>query len=70
MKNNESKALTVGTIFPFISALLKSISQVILIENAVTGFIILIAITIDSYFLGTMTLLSAFIGTIIEKSEV
>ena len=69
MKNNESKALTltVGTIFPFISALLKSISQVILIENAVTGFIILIAITIDSYFLGTMTLLSAFIGTLSEK---
>ena len=69
MKNNESKALTltVGTIFSFISASLKSISQVILIENAVTGFIILIAITIDSYFLGTMTLLSAFIGTLIGK---
>lgn len=53
--------------FSFISASLKSISQVILIENAVTGFIILIAITIDSYFLGTMTLLSAFIGTLIGK---
>ncbi|MBU8880629.1 urea transporter [Bacillus sp. FJAT-29790] len=67
MKNNKSKSLMVGMIFPFMSALFKSISQVILIENAVTGFIILIAITIDSYFVGTMTLLSALIGTLTGK---
>ncbi|MEC1525977.1 urea transporter [Neobacillus niacini] len=46
---------------------LKGISQVILIENAFSGFIILIAITIASYSLGVITLLSSLIGTLIGK---
>ena len=46
---------------------LKGISQVILIENAITGFIILLAISISSISLGIITLLSAFIGTLIGK---
>lgn len=46
---------------------LKGISQVILIENAITGFIILIAVMIASIPLGIITLLSAIIGTLIGK---
>ncbi|AZU62894.1 urea transporter [Neobacillus mesonae] len=46
---------------------LKGISQVILIENAVSGFIILAAITIASYSLGIITLLSSIVGTLIGK---
>lgn len=46
---------------------LKGISQVILIENAITGFIILLAISISSISLGIITLLSAVIGTLIGK---
>lgn len=46
---------------------LKGVSQVILIENAVSGFIILIAIAITSYSLGIIAFLSAIIGTIIGK---
>lgn len=46
-----------------ISVSLKGISQVILIENPVSGLIILIAITIANYRLGIMALLSALIGT-------
>ena len=54
----------------FIAASLKGISQVILIENAITGLLILIAITIDSYYLGIIALLSAIIGTLVENLEV
>ena len=54
-------------IFTFITASLKGISQVILIENAITGLLILIAITIDSYYLGIIALLSAIIGTLVGK---
>ncbi|WP_066384111.1 urea transporter [Neobacillus mesonae] len=46
---------------------LKGISQVILIENTVSGFIILAAITIASYSLGIITLLSSIVGTLIGK---
>ncbi|GHI01529.1 urea transporter [Neobacillus kokaensis] len=46
---------------------LKGISQVILIENAVSGFIILAAITIASFSLGVVTLFSSIIGTLIGK---
>ena len=51
----------------FIAASLKGISQVILIENAITGLLILIAITIESYYLGIIALLSAIIGTLVGK---
>ncbi|HZG71646.1 MAG TPA: urea transporter, partial [Chondromyces sp.] len=53
--------------FPLITASLKGISQVILIENVMTGFLILIAITIFSYYLGIIALLSAIIGTLVGK---
>ena len=46
---------------------LKGISQVIFIENAISGFIILMAITIASYSLGAITLLSSLVGTLIGK---
>jgi len=51
----------------FISASFKGISQVLFIENVVTGFIILLAITSTSYLLGIVALLSAFIGTTIGE---
>lgn len=50
-----------------ITSSLKGISQVILIENAVTGLIILAAITISSYSLGIIAFFSAIIGTLIGK---
>ena len=50
-----------------ILASLKGISQVIFIENVVSGVLILIAITIASYELGIITLCSSFIGTVIGK---
>lgn len=57
-----------GNFFPFISASLKGISQVILIENTFTGLVILVAITISSYYLGIIALLSAMIGTLVGKA--
>lgn len=48
-------------------AALKGISQVIFIENAISGFIILMAITIASYELGIIALLSSLFGTLIGK---
>lgn len=51
----------------FIVISLKGISQVILIENAISGFIILAAITVASYQLGIITLVSSLIGTLIGK---
>lgn len=53
-------------IFWIVSSL-KGISQVFLIENAVTGFIILVAITTSSFVLGVMAFASSFVGTIIGK---
>src|SRR3954468_4932992 len=67
MKKNKPNSLSEGEFFPFISASLKGISQVILIENAITGLLILIAITIESYYLGIIALLSAIIGTLVGK---
>ncbi|WP_211267817.1 urea transporter [Paenibacillus antarcticus] len=45
------------------SATLKGISQVILIDNPITGLIILVAIMISDISLGIVALLSAMIGT-------
>lgn len=53
------------TSISFIATSLKGISQVILIENVVTGLIILIAITISSLLLGVIALLSAMLGTLV-----
>jgi urea transporter len=67
MKRNKPNSLSGRAFFPLISACLKGISQVILIENAITGLLILIAITISSYYLGIIALLSAIIGTLVGK---
>src|SRR4051794_10900347 len=67
MKKDKPNSLIKGTVFPLITASLKSISQVILIENAITGLIILMAITFSSYYLGIICLLSAIIGTLAGK---
>jgi len=54
--------------FPsIILASLKGVSQVIFIENAVSGVLILIAITLSSYELGIIAFLSSIIGTLIGK---
>lgn len=50
-----------------ISSSLKGISQVILIENAITGFIIWAAITVSSFGLGIIILASSLIGTLIAQ---
>ncbi|UQZ86279.1 Urea transporter [Paenibacillus konkukensis] len=52
-----------------ITSSFKGISQVILIENAITGFIIWAAITISSLGLGLITLASSLIGTWIAKAS-
>ena len=59
--------LSKGEFTSVILASLKGISQVIFIENAISGFIILIAITISSYKLGIIAFLSSIIGTLIGK---
>lgn len=55
------------TLIWLITSSLKGISQVILIENVVTGFIIFVAIMISSLSLGFVTFFSAMIGTLIGK---
>lgn len=54
-------------LYELISASLKGFSQVILVENAVSGFLILIGITLHSPSLGVMAFLSALVGTITAK---
>ncbi|MFC7393990.1 urea transporter [Scopulibacillus cellulosilyticus] len=65
MQNSKQSSFTNGAFFSLISASLKGISQVILIENALTGLIILIAIAIASLPIGIITIASALIGTLI-----
>ncbi|WP_158582958.1 urea transporter [Ureibacillus yapensis] len=48
-------------------ASLRGISQVLFIENAVSGVVILIAIMVSSWSLGVIALLSSIIGTLIGK---
>lgn len=67
METDKRTSFMDGKFLTFITTSLKGISQVILIENAITGFLILIAITIESYYLGIITLLSAIIGTLVGK---
>ena len=59
MSKNASPSLSKGAFSSLISASLKGISQVIFIENVVSGIIILIAISISSWYLGLMALLSS-----------
>ena len=67
MRKNKHHLLSEGVFSRLITASLKGISQVILIENVMTGFLTLIAITIFSYYLGIIALLSAIIGTLVGK---
>lgn len=67
MQKTNRNSLNGRIFFSLMSASFKGISQVILIENAITGLIILIAITISSYLLGVITLLSTIIGTLVGK---
>jgi urea transporter len=67
MKTDKLKLVNSGWAFSLLTASLKGISQVILIENAITGLLILIAITIESYYLGLIALLSAIIGTLVGR---
>ncbi|MFE4814671.1 urea transporter [Peribacillus simplex] len=67
MQKDKRTSLTDGMFLSLMKSSLKGISQVILIENAVTGFIILMAITIYSYPLGIIALSSSIIGTLIGK---
>lgn len=64
---NKHHLLSEAVFSRLITASLKGISQVILIENVMTGFLTLIAITIFSYYLGIIALLSAIIGTLAGK---
>ncbi|WHT49156.1 urea transporter [Sporosarcina thermotolerans] len=57
----------VGKRFPLLLATMKGISQVILIENWVTGLFILTAIMITSLQLGLMAFLSAAVGTLFGR---
>jgi urea transporter len=50
-----------------ILASLKGVSQVIFIENAFSGVLILIAITLTTYELGVIAFLSSVVGTLIGK---
>ncbi|MEK4427183.1 urea transporter [Solibacillus sp. FSL K6-1523] len=63
MKNNSF----INRAFHFMKVSLKGISQVILIENSITGAIILLAIMISSFSLGVIAILSAMIGTLLGK---
>lgn len=65
MEKSQIKVLEKISFYDFISTVLKGISQVILIENAISGLLILIAISIGDYRLGIMALLSAIIGTLV-----
>src|SRR5699024_6214327 len=49
----------------FMSASMKGISQIVLMENVISGIVILLAITVASYTLGIVSLLSVIIGTLI-----
>ncbi|MFJ5715309.1 urea transporter [Neobacillus sp. NPDC093127] len=67
LHNRVSRFISRETINWVISTSLKGVSQVILIENAATGFIILIAIMVSSLPMGIIALLSSITGTLIGK---
>ena len=67
METDKRTSFMDGKFMTIITVSLKGISQVILIENAITGLLILVAITIESYYLGIIALLSAIIGTLVGK---
>ena len=54
----------INKFYLLISSSLKGFSQVILVDNAFSGLLILIGIALHSPFLGLMALLSSLVGTI------
>ncbi|MGX9134231.1 urea transporter [Rummeliibacillus sp. JY-2-4R] len=67
METDKQHSLRNGPIFSFITATLTGISQVILIENVITGLLILIAIAISSIYLGLIALFSSIMGVFVGK---
>ncbi|CAM3259819.1 urea transporter [Filibacter tadaridae] len=67
MDKNKRNSFGESTLISLLVTSLKGISQVMLIENAITGFVILLAITISSYSLGIIALASAVLGTVVGK---
>ncbi|WP_233193476.1 urea transporter [Sporosarcina sp. P3] len=69
-KNRANQSMLVmkeGSFTAFLKESLKGISQIIYIENTITGLLILLAITVSSFSLGIIALLSAMIGTLVAK---
>ena len=64
---SEDAPISKGGFTTIILGSLKGISQVIFIENVISGVLILIAITIASYELGIISFCSSLIGTVIGK---
>lgn len=56
-----------GPLAAFCIASLKGISQVLLLENALTGLVILIALAIANLPLGVIALVSALLGTWVAR---
>lgn len=67
MKNNKDKIGQEMTLYSLIAASLKGISQVIFVESVISGFIILVAITIADYTVGLIAIISSIIGTLIGR---
>ncbi len=65
IQDHEANLFRKGDVYQFIIASVKGISQIVLIENVITGLIILAAITVASFFLGMITFLSVVIGTLV-----
>ena len=61
----DSRKVLKLNIFFIAIATLKGISQVILVENWITGIIVLIAMSLTSYELVAITVLSALVGTMV-----
>ena len=61
------KHLSARDVLAIFSTSLKGISQVLLIENAITGLIVLIAISLYSVPLSIIAFISSFIGTVTAK---
>ncbi|PIC77560.1 urea transporter [Sporosarcina sp. P19] len=65
--NQTKHMIKEGSFTTFLKASLKGISQIIYIENTITGLLILLAISVSSFSLGIIALLSAMIGTLVAK---
>ncbi|PIC99569.1 MULTISPECIES: urea transporter [unclassified Sporosarcina] len=65
--NQKMQMIKEGSFTTFLKESIKGISQIIYIENTITGLLILLAITVSSLSLGIIALLSAMIGTLVAK---